>query len=83
MVYITVYLFLHNFFKNFRNTKFSLFKGSFFLKTGVIFASSKLSGKLPVARHLLKNFCKVSGEVLHLTFDILGWIVVAFLKSNF
>ena len=44
------------------------------------------SGKWPVIRHSLKRFCKVSEDVLQLTFNILGgtmFLVVAFLRSIF
>ena len=52
-----------------------LFKGSFFLKTVVISASFKLSGKRSVIKHSLKRFCKVSGEFLQFTFNVLDGIV--------
>ena len=44
------------------------------------------SGKWPVIRYSLKRFCKVSEDVLQLTFNILGgtmFLVVAFLRSIF
>ena len=55
--------------------QFSLFNGSFFLKTGVISASFILLGKLSVIKHSLRIFCQVSAEILQLIFNILGGIV--------
>lgn len=46
--------------------KFSLLNGSFFLKTGVISASSNFSGKVPVVTMLLKrSFKNGAHESLH------------------
>ena len=63
MAYITIYLFLHKIFRNFRNTKEKIdwpvvffTEKSFFLKSEVISASLKLLRKLPVIKNSLKRF---------------------------
>ena len=50
-------------------------KGFFFSKTGVISASSRLSGKFPVFNISLKRLCVVSAETSELMFNILGGIL--------
>ena len=55
---MSIHSFLHKFYKQFRNTRQDIgWSVVFFLKTGVIFASFTLSGKLAVIKHSLKRFC--------------------------
>ena len=62
--------------KTLNGMQFSLFKGCLFLKTGVISASFKLSGKLPFIKHSLKRLCKVCTEAVQHSFNILGGVVL-------
>ena len=55
--------------------KFTLCKGFFSLKTGVISARLRLSGKFPAFNMSLKMLCKVSAETSELILNILGGIL--------